>query len=98
MVKQPKKSYQIKVRYFLLHVTSKSDMGSNKLYKNKYMLNELRSNTKKFVNKVDSIDINKLQVNKLFVYNADKKSLANVFDNSCQACRVLTSLRCKNLT
>jgi len=38
------------------------------------MLNELRFNTKEFVRKVVSnIDINKLQVNKLFVYNADKK-------------------------
>jgi hypothetical protein len=39
------------------------------------MLNKLRSNTKEFVRKVASnIDINKLQVNKLFVYNADKKA------------------------
>lgn len=64
------------------------------------MLNELRFNTKEFVRKVVSnIDINKLQVNKLFVYNADKKkSLAYVFDNCCQACRVLIPSRCKNLS
>ena len=63
------------------------------------MLNKLRSNTKEFVKKVASnIDINKLQVKKLFVYNADKKSLAYVFDNCCQACRVLIPSRCKNLS
>ena len=73
-------------------------MASNKLYKNKYKLNKLRSNTKEFVRKVASnIDINKLQVNKLFIYNG-VKSIAYVFDNCCQACRVIIPSRCKNLS
>lgn len=60
------------------------------------MLNALRFNTKGLMS--SKIDINKLQVNKLFVYNADKKSLAYIFNNCGQACCVLTPVRCKKLS
>jgi len=84
------------VKSFSHHVSSKSELGLKTLYKNRYIVSVLRSNS--IEGKVSRVvDITKLEPNKLFVYNADK-TLAFVFDNYGQACRVLTPERCKNLS
>jgi hypothetical protein len=50
------------------------------------------------VNKFPMIDINTLEVDKIFVYKSDKQTLTYVFNNCVEAARKLTPKRVAHLS
>jgi NUMOD1 domain len=84
------------------HISSKCELGLNTLYKDQYLINVVLSEPKTLSSSSvpSTIDVNiyTLELNKLFVYSADKQTLVYVFDSMAKACRTLRPSRCKNLS